>query len=166
LVAVEWEMEMPNNVEYNFTIERSPDGLEFFALGEMDETKYSNGSFRFMDENPKRGRSFYRVKLSDDTGEFKYSNIEEIRLTANIGLALLYPNPADDFLFIEIIENLDAEEISIELISPNGIILETLPVDKNAVRTELDLSTYPQGVYYFVLNFNGNRQETMRVVRL
>ncbi|MFT5911670.1 MAG: hypothetical protein ACI9XO_003200 [Paraglaciecola sp.] len=166
VVSVDWNMEMPATEDYLFTVERSGDGVEFVALEEMTEGLNNTSNFQHYDQSPKKGRSFYRVKLEDMNGNLVYSNVEEIKLTANLDLAFLYPNPAGDFMYLEILDDLDAEEITIELIAPNGIIIDNIPMETGAVRTRVDLSNYPTGVYFLVLNYNGNRQKTMRIVKL
>ena len=166
VVSIDWNMEMPADEDYIFTVERSGDGIEFTALEEMTEGLNNTSTFQYFDQSPKKGRSFYRVKLEDMDGNLVYSNVEEIKLTANLDLAFLYPNPAGDFMYLEILDDLDADEITIELIAPNGIIIDNIPMEIGAVRTRVDLSDYPEGVYFLVLNYNGNRQKTMRVVKL
>ncbi len=62
----------------------------------------------------------------------------------------IYPNPADKFLHIET----DGAEIKdVQLMDANGRVLkawESLP-------TEIDVSHYPNGIYYLNVSINGTR---------
>lgn len=166
LVYVGWEFETALYDSLTFVVERSPDMVNFYPIGEMDFNPNStNNRYKFYDQAPKKGRSFYRVRLIDPaTGQETHSNTEEIKLTEGVSLVHVYPNPTTDFLYVEVMEDY-GNEVSFEVYSANGILLENIVLAKDSFRQEIDLTNYPSGMYVFVLNFDGQRQKTIRLIK-
>jgi hypothetical protein len=64
-----------------FTIERSIDGAEFDAIGEIKGAGNSSSelTYEFIDENPLPGINYYRVKQTDFDGKYSYTEIKSVR---------------------------------------------------------------------------------------
>ncbi len=60
-----------------FIIERSPTGLQFEPIGNVDGngTTQQNSNYGFIDNDPFEGVNYYRLKQVDENEEFSYSNI-------------------------------------------------------------------------------------------
>jgi hypothetical protein len=166
LVYIGWEFETALYDSLKFVVERSADKIEFYPIGEVDfDPNSTNNRYKFFDQAPKKGRSFYRVQLIDPaTGQSTKSNTEEIKLTEGVSLVHIYPNPTTDFIFVEVMEDY-GNEVSFEVYSANGILLENIVLAANSFRQEIDLSTYPSGMYVLILNFDGQRQKTIRLIK-
>jgi hypothetical protein len=96
-VQVVWNTKNEENYT-NFTVERSVDGGETFAvLGGVPAT--SAGNYAFADKNPTTGTNLYRLKQEDINNKITYSRIVPIGYaTTGYNLAQniinVYPNPA------------------------------------------------------------------------
>jgi len=62
-------------------------------------------------------------------------------------------------------KHIAVNEVSFEVYSANGILLENIVLAANSFRQEIDLSTYPSGMYVLILNFDGQRQKTIRLIK-
>ncbi|GAB5525033.1 MAG: hypothetical protein Roseis2KO_29050 [Roseivirga sp.] len=79
-----------------YTIERSIDGVNFEAIG----TKESQGNgdkllyYDFTDLKPINGRAYYRLKQTDQNGDFEYSELRSVYLEkVQVTSFKAYPNP-------------------------------------------------------------------------
>jgi glucose/arabinose dehydrogenase len=94
----------------HFDVERSSDGQNFSKIGTVDaivnsttETSYSFKDFDVT--NQPSLIVFYRLKMFDKDGTYKYSNIVRISLPGTKGLITLSPNPAIDNIRANIISS-------------------------------------------------------------
>lgn len=97
VVDLKWSTATETNNDF-FTIERSVDGTSFETVAVIDGAgnSVSQLSYKTTDENPYRGISYYRLKQTDMNGDYTYSAIEAVNLTAtNEVLLTVYPNPGN-----------------------------------------------------------------------
>ena len=62
---------------------------------------------------------------------------------------LLYPNPTNSMLTIDLPEQLEVEEI--QFLTVTGQLLSTHPVGAGAIQVQLDLTQQPEGTYLLVI---------------
>lgn len=83
-----------------FVIERSKDGIAFTTAGTVTVDIRTN-NYSFEDKNLFAGTNYYRLKLVNANGSFKYSKFIVLRLDANTGKKLnVFPNPVSSFLSV------------------------------------------------------------------
>jgi len=88
-----------------FEVERSTDGISFTTIGSVEGRNLAN--YGFQDNSlPNSPVLYYRLKLVDVDGQFKYSKIATVRLSRDFSNAYVYPNPAKGFLNIRLTEAL------------------------------------------------------------
>ncbi|MBO3698908.1 hypothetical protein [Roseivirga sp. E12] len=83
-----------NNAFY--TIERSTDAVNFETIATLDGAGNSSDLlyYSFVDANPVNGISFYRLKQTDFSGEFDYSEIRSVKVERQFQATFnAYPNP-------------------------------------------------------------------------
>ena len=132
-----------------FEIERSNNGKDFNAIGNVSATNLTTGfHYSFTDKLPLIGNNFYRLKMIDIDGQFTYSNTILINNFNSKDKILIYPNPAKNIITIETstngilnIYNCKGEKV-ISTITKNNF-------------TTLDISKLPVGTY-FCKNINGS----------
>ncbi|GAB4028517.1 hypothetical protein GCM10028773_62870 [Spirosoma koreense] len=76
-----------------YVIERSKDLVRFEAVGEVSDvagTSNSVNSYRFIDANPYRGTSYYRLRQIDTDGSSKTFAAKSVIIDGRYGV---YPNP-------------------------------------------------------------------------
>ncbi len=97
IVLLDWATASERNNDH-FVIERSVDGISWEEIGR----EYGYGttsvphSYRFTDEHPLYGVSYYRLKQVDFDGKYDYSpvrSVEYIKSSAPVRI-LWYPNPS------------------------------------------------------------------------
>ncbi|NNJ55459.1 MAG: T9SS type A sorting domain-containing protein, partial [Bacteroidia bacterium] len=152
-VDLRWETASEINNDF-FIIERSIDGIDFDEIERVDGAGTSTKalSYKIVDYNPVLGINYYRIKQIDFDGNSSYSNIEFVQVTNSLNEVLIYPNPANDVLNIE----LNAKNGNILVYSQLGILLESRVI-KNGV-TSLDISNYSSGVHVVVISVDGKNQ--------
>ncbi|MFN6945961.1 MAG: right-handed parallel beta-helix repeat-containing protein [Cytophagaceae bacterium] len=99
-VRLKWVTATEKNNE-KFELEYSTDGREFVKVGALDGAGNSSSavSYYFVHQNPEPGIAYYRLKQIDYDGTYAFSPIRSV----NIGqeqLFSLYPNPADDHIYL------------------------------------------------------------------
>ena len=101
-----------------FTIEHSRDGIAYEAIGKV----YGAGttdraqSYSYIDELPFQGLNYYRLKQTDFDGQYSYSEVRTLVFDNKDRAPSVYPNPADDILFVDMggsIENDAARQYAI-----------------------------------------------------
>ena len=85
-----------------FEIQRSSDGHTFQTLGEVNGhgTSIEVQDYTFEDPFPVTGQNYYRLKQIDFDGQYAYSPLEVVEVTSRVSRASIFPNPANDQLFI------------------------------------------------------------------
>ncbi len=89
----------------HFEIERSIDGVNFIKIGQVVYTL--NPDYKFVDlDLPNAKVIYYRLKMVDNNGTFKNSNIETIKINKTFFDAQVYPNPSQGLVNIKFNEKL------------------------------------------------------------
>ncbi len=151
---LEWATAMEIN-NRGFEIQRSPDENRWESLGFVEGAGNSNDliNYTFIDEAPKYGDNYYRLKQLDLDGQYSYSEVEVVKFTRGIGEGILvYPLPFEDGFSILIpgLYGADEEVVEIELFDVSGKRLfqysttaaENVPVELTG------LTSFAVGVYY------------------
>lgn len=94
-VELSWEVREELNLNV-YEVEKSIDGANWNNIGLVfpwDNQQVSN-NYKFTDNNPHQGMNFYRLRIVDKDGSFKYSNIVAARTGAlpNSSISIA-PNP-------------------------------------------------------------------------
>lgn len=164
-VELEWEI---NNVPGNweFDILKSKNGIDFEIIGNLSPTKESGMEiFNFTDEKPYTGKGFYKVEMRDETLEFfAESNILITDIFEMKNPFLIYPNPFENELKIDISERIDSD-IEVQIYSPLGVIIQTETISKEATQHNLNMSDFSGGVYYVRLIYGDDRDEIFKVFK-
>ncbi|SEJ16019.1 hypothetical protein SAMN05216327_106401 [Dyadobacter sp. SG02] len=86
-----------------FEIQRSADGKKWSALGTVKAKGESSTrkEYTYLDEQPKAGDNFYRLKMIDQDQTFAYSSIKNIKMDGGAHV-VVYPNPAENDLTVRI----------------------------------------------------------------
>ena len=118
---INWITESEINMKW-FDVERSDDGIKFERLGTVLAKRQSGlGNYQFEDKNHIAGYNYYRLKMIDIGGDYKYSFIVRV-FTGNWGSnnLLIAPNPVVNN-FVIIGSNFSrTEKIRIRLLDING----------------------------------------------
>lgn len=99
-VRLTWLSDNEINTSH-FIIERSTDGILFEAVGSVPAAGSGKNSYSFNNMIPNIPATYYyRLKMIDMDGKFKYSAIARINNSDAIIKLSVFPNPATEFITI------------------------------------------------------------------
>ncbi len=90
-------------------------------------------------------KAYYRLKVVDNDGRSKYSNIVMLSQSDNVSAPVLYPNPAKNHIFVKI-----SNAGTINIYDVNGRLVVT--AELQAGNNRIDISNLQAGVFYGMVN--------------
>jgi hypothetical protein len=161
-VSVSWSTGLEINNSH-FVIERSVDGDTWNEIGQISGKGDFNGvsDYNFNDYYPSEGVNYYRVKQVDYDGMVSYSLVKSVVFMTNVlASSSVYPNPANEFVTIDIPFNNADVNYSIIDLSGNIVDQGVVSSDKNI----LNVQHLNKGVYMiFLSNFAVNQTHRLIV---
>ncbi|MBO9201242.1 MULTISPECIES: T9SS type A sorting domain-containing protein [Niastella] len=143
----------------NYVIEKSTDGRTFNAIGTVKGTNQK--AYSFVDAQSNADNSYYRLKMVDLDGSFKYSYIVSFRSKMNMNISLS-PNPVKNNLMVQ--HPKVTTEGHIQIISFNGQVVKDLKLAANAVISNIDMSGFSNGLYHVEFR-NGSDMFSKTVIK-
>lgn len=151
-VSLKWETAQEINNSH-FDVQRSHNGSTWETLGQVNGNRTTNtvSRYHFTDASPLKGTNLYRLMQVDLDGKFEYSRIVNVKNNGKILTYTLSPNPASDKLRISASTLLNNSDIRIYSVSGAEI---RLPVSRNGLLAEADISGLPAGQYIIKIRIN------------
>jgi len=166
VIDVNWQTASEINNDY-FTVEKSRDGENYSIVGIVAGAGNSNEilNYETTDYNPYEGVSYYRLKQTDFDGKFEYSFIITVDFSTDEYGISIYPNPTNDFITIDFVEQ--------SLMPPGIVSLTNMYGEKKELnqtiisnnQIKVDLSQLPSGIYFIGINFGQKAVERKIVVQ-
>jgi hypothetical protein len=166
-VLLNWNTENEINTSH-FVIERSNDGIRFNNIGNVSALGHNNNTgpfnYSFTDQNAiqqSSQRLYYRLKMMDKNGSFKYSNIISVLLPVTTGKLGVSPNPVNNEMKVTIVSASDGK-VQWRLIDNVGrsVLSGTEHVKKGAGNDfTINMVRLPAGTYYLSVMGSGNDQQ-------
>ena len=156
-------MDIKNNS--GFIIERSPTGLQFDPIGNVDGngTTNQNSNYGFIDKDPFEGVNYYRLKQVDENEEFSYSNIIAINSGEITNTSVVVNNETftENLLDLTIFSPSSGSS-EIIIYDLNGAIVTShqLYVGAGANTVNLQMPSLAKGVYILSFIRDGEMAET------
>ncbi|KAA3436100.1 T9SS type A sorting domain-containing protein [Rufibacter hautae] len=150
-----------------FQVERSMDGRNFSAIGQVKGNGNSNVrvDYSFLDGKFLNGTAYYRLKQVDYDGKFEYSKTVAVQTKAVAATQVMvkaYPNPTTDMAHLDL-TSLSSSTVIIRVYALDSRLLKTQEVQGGSVQT-LDLTKFAAGTY--LLKIKGAEIDTVtRVVK-
>ena len=165
--ALLWTMISDNNLN-SFEIERSNDGVNFARIGSTRSIGNS-GNFNqyfYNDKLPAVGTNFYRLKILDANGTFKYSNVVLINLSVKgITVTDVYPNPFAEKVQVNVIAD-KVEHIEIALMDNVSRTIQTYKFTTQVGVNNFtvgSLNSLQKGVYLLIVKAGTDSKVTKLV---
>lgn len=156
-----WATTNEINAAY-FEIEKSSDGINFSIAGTVAAKNGSgNNSYTFSDANPLSSNTYYRLKMIDKDGQYKYSNTVLLRIKAIAQLSV-YPNPAKDRIILS--HPVANNNSYVEVLSFDGKSIAYGKLQAGATSTTIDISILAKGIYLLTL-INNNEKQAIKFTR-
>ncbi|MEI7735725.1 MAG: hypothetical protein WCI49_09665, partial [Ferruginibacter sp.] len=96
---LQWQTATEINAAY-YNVERSYDGINFTAISKVNAKGQASNSYTFNDAaGLSSTNTYYRLKIVDNNGNFKYSSV--VRLANGQGIKVsVFPNPASEVVTV------------------------------------------------------------------
>lgn len=155
-VALYWETQSEKNSDY-FAIERSEDGKNFEKIGTTAAAGASSfvRNYKFMDEQPLSGVSYYRLRQVDLDGNYTFSDVRSVKMETR-GDLVLSPTIADNTLEVDFGLTLtnDADLKIIDM--GTGRVVKSLIKAAGTSSTTINVGDLPAGSYIFSMKNEGS----------
>ena len=155
-VICEWETMQEQNSSH-FIVERSNDGLHFIETGSVRAAGNSALPlhYNFTDKNillTINDYLYYRLKMFDIDGSYKFSNIETVKLK-HLSELSVYPNPVVDKVTLNFISAIN-EKANLVIFSSIGVKVyeQVLTINIGNNKVPVDTHSLSAGGYFIVLN--------------
>lgn len=154
-----WQTLTELNLAY-FEILRSSDGLNYQTIAKVNGVEKSTSPkyYSFIDDQPIKGFSYYRIRQVDYNGSYSYSSTASLNLSPSIKLFGLYPNPVESNITGSIEMHTEGSLLS-EILDIRGSVITSKIFNLSQGLNTISLETdhLEQGVYFIRLsgeNFN------------
>ncbi|MFN0081515.1 MAG: reprolysin-like metallopeptidase [Ferruginibacter sp.] len=130
-----------------FIVERSANGRDFSSIGTLPAAGNSSivKAYSFTDNNPLSGINYYRLRMVDSDGTFKYSDIVTAKFNPVFDLQLR-PNPAQNTVHIS--GKLLAGKTLIQLFNSFGQVMFSKSYSNaTTANDDINLQSFPSGTY-------------------
>lgn len=150
-VCLTWESSAESALSH-YEIEHSADGIIFSKINIKSATNLPINKYEFIDKFPSYNKNYYRLKIVDIDGKFKYSNIIIIVIGKENKISI-FPNPATNKIQINIPNGI-ASYTTAKLVNLLGQVIEveTNRMGNNLI--ELNISNIPSGNYWLEVKIN------------
>jgi hypothetical protein len=146
-------------VNFNFfDLEKADDGQTFIKLASISSGSLSKNNYQYTDNNATARRSYYRLKMIDQDGSFRYSNIVVLTLGEyENNVTEFYPNPVvNQSATINVL----AKEAGVWTVSTTNIIGQSINLQKNTLtkglnQLKVNLAALTAGVHFLKIENNG-----------
>jgi hypothetical protein len=142
----------------HFEIQRSTDGQNFTNIAQEEAAGNSavKKNYGYNDDNAYEAGSnvlFYRLRMVDLDGKFKYSNVLNVRLKGAITEMKIYPNPVHNQLSVSLnIASAKNVKLRITGVSGKQYYNQTYHVGGNTSSLQnIDVSRLAKGTYFVQL---------------
>ncbi len=117
---LKWSTAQEENSNY-FSVERSQDGKDFTAIGQVSAADNSDQTlnYSFTDPSPFTGNNYYRLHMVNMDGTSGYSGIVVVNFNSTSQLVVVYPNPAHGS-FQLLLKNMQAGTYGLTLLNAAG----------------------------------------------
>jgi hypothetical protein len=144
-----------------FEVESSADGKAFRTIGNVAATGQPS-SYTLWDETPVNGVNYYRVKMTDASGNSSYSQTVTATVKANGSFRIqAYPNPVKDMLTVTA-QGTDAKTATVHITDISGKVIRTITMTDGLA--EIDMKGLAQG-FYLVKYTDGSNSQTLKVTK-
>ncbi len=150
-VGVEWTTTNEVNVK-GFSVERSANGQSFSSIGNVDAKAATSNTYSFSDAKPLPGVGYYRLKMMDKDGAFKYSDVVPVTNKSSVVINV-FPNPVTTSLTIQ--HGKGEKGAVVRILDLTGKQVLMVNVAEESIQTTISATKLTPGSYMAVFESNG-----------
>ena len=159
-VKLFWKTENEINVS-QYMIEKSTDARTYNNIGNVAALNASSNNYNYTDATSLAGVAYYRLKIIDRDGSFKYSNIIALN-NKKPGVLSIFPNPVNSSIFITHDKALAGAKIEVYAMDGRKVMGATATT--GATQTSVNAASLPAGQYNLVFA-NGDNVQYIKFVK-
>lgn len=162
-VQLHWQTVNEQNTA-GFTVERGEAPAAFYPIGLVPAAGNTTATknYFFSDENAMPGQNFYRLKMADADGKYRYSNIIKIQAGTSLKQFMLYPNPAKNYVTIS---NLSLNENSLlKITDMAGKTIKAISLPAGITQSVINITGLAKGTYNVTVINTTNGSSTRLLV--
>lgn len=154
-----WKVASVKNFSH-FVIESSSDGKSFNEIGTLSYAPdvYDYG---YTDKTVSRGTTYYRLKLADLDGSFRYSAVVSVRIDCDNRPVKVYPTIVTNTLQVELPESY--EHASLQIVNAAGVTVMQVLQGSGSLRT-INLQGLPAAGYLLQV-INNKEVQSFRFIK-
>jgi hypothetical protein len=149
-----------------YEIERSSNSSTWERLALVaSDGKSGNHSYRFADDHPFSGKSFYRIKYQG-SGKYQYSEIRSVTITNPADGVRIVPNPVSGGSTTVYLDSGNDGTVEMKLFNAAGtmIMSQNYPVKAGSNMLNISLNKLPHGAYVVQLNTVSGEQINKQLI--
>lgn len=159
-VGLNWNVAAESLLD-GYVVEHSTDGRSFEAIGKVKAAQKS--AYAFVHDNPAQGINYYRLRMLDDNGAFKLSEVRQVVFTNGRALSL-YPNPTSGLVYVSGLEGVK-EGAYVNIYNEMGMSVFSGKIGGDELASKgIDMSMYATGAYVIRV-ISDEVNTTMRFVK-
>lgn len=163
-IKVNWTAASEESIS-SYLLQRSIDGVHFSDVLPVNAKGYINSAYEYIDSNiPATNKStiFYRIKINDKDGTYRYSEIAKATLSSLESLITLYPNPSSDR--INVTYSARIANAAAIVINNYGVIVKRIILNAGSTHSVIDISTLAKGIYFLKI-FGEKDQQSIKFLK-
>jgi len=151
----------------SFTIEKSSDGRNWFAIGEVEAAGYSDvlRNYQFLDSNPLFGWQYYRLLQKDWDGKSAYYGPVSFFSNAAAGSLEVFPTVFDDQLNLRM-QAKGQQAFHFTIRNAMGQALQEGTLAGNGEETTIETRGWPIGGYFVQIYTAQSPLKTLKVFKI
>jgi len=150
IVNLDWSTANEVNAG-SFELEKSVNGKDFVRISTVSAKNALLNNYNFVDERAVAGTNYYRLKVIDKDGSYKYSQIVSVKAKSE-GVGV-FPNPVKGNLTVQ--HEAAIKGATIAVVDFAGKRVDAVNVQVGATQSNLDASRFTPGTYMIVYNNDG-----------
>jgi hypothetical protein len=160
-VVAEWTTSIERNNSY-FNVERSGDNQNFSPIGRVNASGSSNSlkHYRFTDQQPLAGISYYRLKQVDMDNHFTYSGTRKIDFKPEAQASQLYPTITKNDITVQLGS---AGKVQCFIINEAGSVVQRFA--PSASIFTIHVQSLAKGIYIFKILNSSGKEENLRFIK-
>jgi hypothetical protein len=154
-VDLSWVTATETNSAF-FTVLRSKDGINFDEVGKVTAAGFAS-TYTLTDAQPGAGISYYKLRMVDKNGSFRYSSVVKVNLSVKQMDVHVYPTIVSDVLNYAV-ENPKATKLSVMVTDLTGKRVNNTVESFGTGTTQksINVANLASGVYFLTVQEEGS----------
>ncbi len=163
--VLQWTAATQQNTDH-YDVQYSQDGTDWESIGseKVSGNPSMSGNYNYVQYSPASGNAYYRIAQVGTDGSVSYTSVQRLSFGATGGGMNFYPNPSHGQVTITSGTAASNDIRSVQMLSIDGRALQVSTGFRSG--DSFDLSSYPAGVYVFVVRNSDGTTQTSKVQKL